>query len=169
LLRHDRKWLLAMEEDPEVMRFLDGGRSRPAPAPDGDDGFLRPRGPMPGVWGIVERSTSAFVGWVSLRNSAGKPDVYELGYRLLRAYWGRGYATEASRAAIGIIGRATDPVTITARTMAVNTRSRRVLEKAGLSHVATVVEQWADPLPGSELGEAIYELRISPTIRSQPR
>lgn len=45
-----------------------------------------------------------------------------------------------------------------AQTMAVNTRSRRVMEKAGLRHVRTFHPHWADPFPGTEHGEVEYEL-----------
>ncbi len=36
-----------------------------------------------------------------------------------------------------------------ATTMAVNTRSRRVLQKLGMTHTSTWIEQWDDPIPGS--------------------
>jgi RimJ/RimL family protein N-acetyltransferase len=42
--------------------------------------------------------------------------------------------------------------------MAVNRASRRVLEKAGLTHVGAVRRRWPEPLPGSELGEVKYEI-----------
>jgi RimJ/RimL family protein N-acetyltransferase len=42
---------------------------------------------------------------------------------------------------------------IVASTMAVNSASRRVLEKAGLGHM-----RWRAPLPGSEFGEVEYEI-----------
>jgi RimJ/RimL family protein N-acetyltransferase len=43
--------------------------------------------------------------------------------------------------------------------MAVNHASRRVMEKAGLRHVATIFPVFADPIPGAEQGEVIYERR----------
>jgi len=43
-------------------------------------------------------------------------------------------------------------------TMAVNTRSRRVMEKVGLAHVRTFYEEWDDFLPGTEHGEVEYAL-----------
>ena len=43
--------------------------------------------------------------------------------------------------------------------MAVNLGSRRVLEKAGFRHVDTVFPTWANPVPGIEQGEVIYEVR----------
>ena len=42
-------------------------------------------------------------------------------------------------------------------TMAVNHRSRRVLERAGLQHVRTVHLKFDDPIPGTEEGEVEYE------------
>ena len=47
---------------------------------------------------------------------------------------------------------------VVASTMAVNTASRRVMEKLGMTHVDTWHEDWDDPLPGSELGEVGYQL-----------
>jgi hypothetical protein len=43
--------------------------------------------------------------------------------------------------------------------MAVNSASRRVLEKAGLHHVRTWHGEWDDPLPGAEQGDVDYEFR----------
>jgi RimJ/RimL family protein N-acetyltransferase len=51
-----------------------------------------------------------------------------------------------------------DLARIVAMTMAVNHASRRVLEKMGLTHMRTVYPYWRDPLPGSEFGEAEYEI-----------
>ena len=47
---------------------------------------------------------------------------------------------------------------VVATTMAVNARSRRVLEKAGLRHARTLHLDWPDPLPGNEHGDVEYEL-----------
>ena len=48
---------------------------------------------------------------------------------------------------------------LVATTMAVNVRSRRVMEKAGLRYARTVQVAWDDPLPGTEQGEVEYRLR----------
>jgi RimJ/RimL family protein N-acetyltransferase len=45
-----------------------------------------------------------------------------------------------------------------AQTMAVNTASRRVMEKAGLAHVRIFHEDWPDPIEGAEHGEVEYSL-----------
>ena len=56
----------------------------------------------------------------------------ELGYRLRRAAWGHGYATEGSIALVDKGFAEFGIERIVGWTMAVNTRSRRVLEKTGL-------------------------------------
>jgi RimJ/RimL family protein N-acetyltransferase len=143
--------LRALDADPEVMRFLgtDGASSA---ALIGRTGY----------WVGIELSTGDFVGWFGLSD--------ELGYRIRRDKWGRGYATEGAKAVLDRAfaeGRAR----VTAQTMAVNTGSRRVLEKLGLRHVRTFHVDWANPLPGSEHGEVEYEISASPggTGTSPPR
>lgn len=152
----DRENLLALERDPEVMRFLGGvGPAREDGADDGA-GYLMPRGREDDVWAAVERSSGAFVGWFSLRRV--REGVAELGYRLRRDAWGRGYASEGARALIARGFAEMGFERIVATTMALNAASRRVMEKAGLVYVRTVHKPWPDPLPGSELGDVEYEL-----------
>ncbi|CAM5260558.1 GNAT family acetyltransferase OS=Streptomyces antimycoticus OX=68175 GN=SANT12839_075200 PE=4 SV=1 [Streptomyces antimycoticus] len=47
---------------------------------------------------------------------------------------------------------------VPADTMAVNTRSRRVMEKAGLSFLRNFTRDWPEAIEGSEHGEVEYEL-----------
>jgi RimJ/RimL family protein N-acetyltransferase len=153
----DRENPIALERDPEVMRFLNGGR----PATEEGVGeaaasFLMPRGGEDDVWAAVETRSGAFVGWFSLRRV--RESVGELGYRLRRDAWGRGLATEGATALVAMGFADKDFARIVATTMAVNRPSRRVLEKTGLTHVRTVYPDWRDPLPGSELGEVEYEI-----------
>ena len=58
---------------------------------------------------------------------------------------------------------------IRAETMAVNSRSRWVMEKAGLVHVRTFHEEWDDPLPGTEHGEVEYALTKADWEHQQTR
>jgi RimJ/RimL family protein N-acetyltransferase len=48
-----------------------------------------------------------------------------------------------------------------AEAMAVNARSRRVMDRLGMTHVRTYVDEWDDPIPGWEQGEVVYEIRRS--------
>ena len=53
-----------------------------------------------GLWAVVEKDRREVVGFCGLSHFAdvgGRPET-EIGYRLARAHWGRGYATEAAAA-----------------------------------------------------------------------
>jgi len=156
--------LVELDSDPEVMRFLTNGRPTPREVIERDTlprimcGYERLRGL--GRMATIERSTEMFLGWIGFDppEDGRSDDEIELGYRLHRSTWGRGYATEGSRA---LIRKAFDEFGIRrvwAQTMAVNHASRRVMEKAGLRFVRTFHMTWDDPIPGTEYGEVEYAM-----------
>jgi RimJ/RimL family protein N-acetyltransferase len=82
----------------------------------------------------------------------------ELGYRLRRSAWGKGYATEGSRALIAKGFAELGVERVYATTMVVNVASRRVMEKAGLRFVRTFRQPWPDHIDGEEKGDVEYAL-----------
>ncbi|MFF0741309.1 GNAT family N-acetyltransferase [Streptomyces sp. NPDC004111] len=160
----DVERLYALDSDPEVMRFLNGGRptsrerirTKVLPQLLHDHPCTGTRG----YWSAEERATGTWLGWFEFRPLADdSPAEVELGYRLNRASWGRGYATEGARALIAR-GFAEHPglMRVTADTMTVNTASRRVMEKSGLTFVRHFTDEWPDSIEGSEEGDVAYEL-----------
>jgi RimJ/RimL family protein N-acetyltransferase len=86
----------AMDREPEVTRFIDGPWSDPV----AHRAFIeaRTRGPYAeglGYWTILRRADQAFLGWVLLMPRDAEGPEVEIGWRLGRAAWGQGYATEA--------------------------------------------------------------------------
>ncbi|KAA6214680.1 N-acetyltransferase [Streptomyces albofaciens JCM 4342] len=155
--------LFALDNDPDVMRFINGGRpttheeiaERTLPRLLHDHPCFGTRG----YWAASEKGTGVFLGWFEFRPlEDDSPAVVELGYRLNKAAWGRGYATEGARALIdkGFTEFAVERVT--ANTMAVNRASRRVMEKSGLSFLRSFTGDWPEAIPGSEHGEVEYVL-----------
>lgn len=145
----DLEHLVALHGDPQVMAFITGaGETRETVQTESLPDLLSRR-----TWLLFEAET--FVGWASLRLEG---DEAELGYRLTRAAWGQGYASEAARALVDLGFRHLGLARIWGQTMAVNLASRRVMEKAGLAYVRTFHLAWDDPLPGSEQGEVEYAL-----------
>ena len=155
--------LVELDSDPEVMRFINGGRptSRREIESDVLPAFLDHyrRFPGYGFWAAMEKSTGRFVGWFHFRPAnAAQPDEVELGYRLRRSAWGKGYATEGSRALIQKGFAELGVQRVVAFTMVVNVASRRVLEKAGLRYVRTFQQPWPDYIEGEEEGDVEYAL-----------
>jgi RimJ/RimL family protein N-acetyltransferase len=172
LLETERLWLrrftagdvdllVELDADPAVMRFLTGGRPTPRAEIESDvlpawlgyyerfDGY--------GFWAAIEKPGGAFIGWFHLRPRGERPaSEPELGYRLCVAAWGKGYATEGSRALVDLAFRELGAERVSAETMAVNAASRRVMEKAGLRYVRTFHQEWPHPIDGSEHGDVEY-------------
>lgn len=152
---HDR--LVELDSDPEVTFYITGG------PPEFDasmlQGWLRQyeRWPAYGTFAAVERATGDFLGWFHLRPDGGDDDEPELGYRLRRDAWGKGYATEGSRALVDkAFGEGATRVW--AGAMAVNAASRRVMEKAGLRFVRVFHADWPYRIPGDEHGDVEYAI-----------
>ena len=152
----DRADFIALERDPEVMRFLNGGHPVDRAHADPNATFLMPEGTEPDVWTARRAPGGAFVGWFCLWPESGT--LAELGYRLRRAEWGQGLASEGAAALIDWGFSTAGYETIVATTMAVNGASRRVMEKLGLRHTRTDHAEWPDPIPGCEHGEVWYEI-----------
>ena len=155
--------LVELDGDPAVMRFINGGRPTPCREIESDilPAFLAyyERFAGYGFWAAIERSTGHFVGWFHFRApNAAQPGEIELGYRLRRPAWGKGYATEGSRALIQKGFAEFGVQRVVAFTMVVNVASRRVMEKAGLRFVRTFHQPWPDYIEGQEEGDVEYAL-----------
>jgi RimJ/RimL family protein N-acetyltransferase len=164
--------LVELDSDPEVMFWITGGRttSREEIETDYLPAFLSyyERFEGYGFWAAIERSTGEFLGWFHFRPAAGHPDDEpELGYRLRRSTWGKGYATEGSIALIDRGFRDFGVRRVLAETMAVNTASRRVMEKAGMRLVRTFHQDWPDKIPGDEHGDVEYAITREEWIRQR--
>lgn len=155
--------LTGLDADPVVMRYINGGR--PTPRDEMRDDYLPwwlayyERGDRYGFWAAIEKETEAFLGWFHLRPlPEDEDDEPELGYRLVAAAWGRGYATEGSRALIRKAFVELGVRRVHASTMAVNVASWRVMEKAGLRFVRTYHQPWPDRIEGEEQGDVEYAI-----------
>ena len=159
----DEDNLVDLDGDPEVMHFITGGL--PTPRTEIRNDYLPAyldyyrRYPGYGFWVAEERETSTFLGWFHFRPGPDRPaDEPELGYRLRKAAWGKGYGTEGSRALIDKGFTEFGVRRVYACTMAVNDRSRHVMEKAGMTLARSFHEDWPYKIPGDEHGEVEYAI-----------
>jgi RimJ/RimL family protein N-acetyltransferase len=130
--------------DPEVMRFGRGPQSR-----EWVQRWLR--GCLEdyyqkwgfGLWAVghkADRRVIGFCGLTRFDDIDGRPEI-ELGYRLARAYWRQGLATEAARAARDHAFGALVLPRLVAAIDPANVRSIRVAEKTGLRYEKDVIFQ----------------------------
>jgi ribosomal-protein-alanine N-acetyltransferase len=133
----DRPPFAALNADPAVMEHFPGTLER-AESDAFADGIMRhfERHGF-GLWAVEVPGEAPFVGFVGLsvpRFDAHFTPAVEIGWRLRRASWDRGYATEAAAAALehgfDVVGLA-EVVSFTAPE---NVRSRRVMERLGMTH-----------------------------------
>jgi RimJ/RimL family protein N-acetyltransferase len=86
-------------------------------------------------WALADRSDDSLIGMCGLRRMTGMPfgDGIELGWRLARAHWGRGYVTEGAKACLAEARRLglSEVMAITAVS---NARSRAVMERIGMAY-----------------------------------
>jgi len=154
--------LVELNSDPAVTRYINGGKPISREAVQTDlvsslEHYERYAGY--GFWAAVERSTGRFIGWFHFRPAKeAPPDEVELGYRLRRSAWHKGYATEGSRALIDNGFAELGVQRVVAFTMVVNVASRRVMEKAGLRFVRVFHQPWPDYIEGEEEGDVEYAL-----------
>lgn len=92
-----------------------------------------------GLWAVEVASTQQFIGFVGLSSPgwhAACTPCIEVGWRLTRHAWGHGYAPEAARAALGWGFEQLEPPgdEFVSFTTVANHKSRRVMEKLGLTH-----------------------------------
>jgi RimJ/RimL family protein N-acetyltransferase len=141
--RSDRAPFAAMNADPEVMRYVRDGSPLTRAQSDqlvdaveahwGQHGF--------GLWCAAPRDDpDRCIGFVGLAIPSFLPAVLpavEVGWRLARAAWGRGLATEGARAALD---HAFGPLQLESVISVIdpdNRRSIRVAEKLGMRHEAS--------------------------------
>jgi len=92
-----------------------------------------------GLWAIEVRATGEFIGFVGLAAPtwvASFTPCVEVGWRLAKSAWGHGYAPEAARAAVawGFANLTLPHDEIVSFTTVANSKSRRVMEKIGMTH-----------------------------------
>ena len=95
-----------------------------------------------GRFATVEKSSGNFIGWSGLKLNSddkealnGKKDFYDIGYRFIPRYWGKGYATESSLASLDFGFKKLKLQTIVGAAEIENIASNKVLQKIGLKFI----------------------------------
>ena len=90
-----------------------------------------------GLWAVEVPGEADFIGFVGLavpRVELPFGPCVEVGWRIASRFWNRGFATEGARAAVAFGFTAGGLDEIVSFTVPANIRSRRVMEKLGMTH-----------------------------------
>ena len=163
----DFERLVDLNSDPEVVRYVGGKPLSRDEVRYGVERTLMYRerfGGRLGVFTAERREDGAFMGWFLLRPDRDRLDDVahlEFGYRLKKAFWGQGYATEVSRA---LVAKAFDELgaeSVWAQALEANAASVRVMVKCGL----TFEKEFTDPHFLGEGKAVLYRLRRADRVR----
>ena len=154
----DREPFIALNQDADVMRYFPRIYMS-----EESEAFMNKQQALIatngyGLFSVSLKETSEFIGFIGYAvpgfNAAFMPCV-EIGWRLKRSVWGRGYAPEGACALINSpIPRPQDP--LVSLTAAINHPSRRVMEKIGFVH--NPEEDFLHPLLDAKSPLAVHVL-----------
>lgn len=139
----DAEGMFTLDSDPEVHRYLGGKPVGSLEESRKIIAFIRDQYETNGIgrWAVIDKDSGEFIGWAGLKlvkeNVNGFTGFYDVGYRLIRKHWGKGYATEAAIASISYGFETLGLDDIYATPDAANHASRKVLEKAGMKLINT--------------------------------
>jgi RimJ/RimL family protein N-acetyltransferase len=154
----DAELFFDLDSDPEVMRFINGGR--PSTLDDIHNIYI-PRlisytDPEKGwgMWGAFITESSDFAGWILVRpmhffSDNPEWENLELGWRFKRAYWGKGIATEAAVQVANTIANDYSVKKFSAIADENNLGSIKIMKKLGMSFVKQYLHH--DPLGDIEV------------------
>ncbi|GAA0823185.1 GNAT family N-acetyltransferase [Colwellia asteriadis] len=166
----DAKLLWQLDQDPEVMRFINGGTMtsmedihaifipRMAKYTNSDKGW--------GLWHVSTLDSNEFIGWVLVRpmdffNDEPKFNDLELGWRFFQKSWGNGYASEAAEAVkLALIDNISEqnPVEyLSALALKENYGSVAVMKKIGMEFIKDFFHK--DPL--GDMDAVLYRLKTT--------
>jgi len=87
-----------------------------------------------GRWMVIEKETNSPIGWCGLKFHPDENFV-DLGYRFLQSHWGKGYATESSKACADYGFNVLKLTRIVGRVSTENKASINVLQKIGMTYL----------------------------------
>lgn len=143
ILPTDVDKLFELDSDPEVHRYLGD-----SPVTGKDQiidviNFIRQQYVDNGIgrWAIIDKKTNDFIGWTGLKFvtdlTNNHKNYYDLGYRLIKKYWGQGIATETALASLNYAFDKLNADEVYAMADCENDSSNKILNKIGLSFIET--------------------------------
>ena len=147
ILPTDLEGMFELDSDPEVHRYLG---NKPFKSKRQSEEIINSMIKQYedfgiGRWAMIDKQTDEFMGWSGLKLKTitlnGHTNFYDIGYRIIRRFWGKGYATESSIAALDYGFNTLNLKTIYGITEKGNDASHKVLLKIGLKYIEDFYDQ----------------------------
>ena len=143
ILPTDIDGLFELDSNPEVHRYL--GKK---PVTDKNQivdiiNFIRQQYIDNGIgrWAIIDKENNAFIGWTGLKFvteiTNNHKNYYDLGYRLIKKYWGKGIAIETAFVSLKYAFDKLDTDEVFAMSECENDSSNKILKKVGFKFIET--------------------------------
>jgi ribosomal-protein-alanine N-acetyltransferase len=144
LLETDVDGIFELDSDPLVHKYLGNNPIKTKEKAEEIIQFVRQQYNDLGIgrFAAVEKTTGEFIGWSGLKLNTGEKETlngkqhfYDIGYRFIPKYWGKGYATESSVKILEFGFNSLYIDTICGAAEVENIASNKVLQKIGLQFV----------------------------------
>ena len=139
---YDAQGIFELDSDPEVHEFLGKKPIKTIEEAKQLIDFIRAQYVENGIgrWAIIDKRTESFIGWTGLKYEQGlrkEFSYYDLGYRLLKKYWGKGIATETAIESLKYGFEKLELNEIGAAADINHLASNKILQKIGLQFIDT--------------------------------
>ncbi len=139
LSEQDALGIFELDAEPEVHTYLGGNPIKTIAEAEKSIAFIRDQYVKNGIgrWAVIEKKSGAFIGWSGFKFMTdrvnNRTQYYDLGYRFIKKYWGKGYATETAVASLDYGFNQLKQEKICAMADVRNLASNRILQKLGMS------------------------------------
>lgn len=143
LITEDAAGIFELDSNPKVHTYLGNNPIKTLQDAENVIKFIQKQYEDLGIgrWAIIEKSTGDFVGWTGFKYIIepvnNHINYYDLGYRLIEKYWGKGVATETAKACLAYAFEVLKLEEVYGICDVNNVGSRNILQKCGLKLTET--------------------------------
>ncbi len=143
ILQSDLDGMFELDSDPEVQKYLGNKIVSDKNQIAEVINFVRQQYIDNGIgrWAVIDKRTNAFIGWTGLKFvtelTNGRKNYYDLGYRIVRKYWGQGIATETAMLSLDYAFTKLKINEVYAAASCENLASNKILQNIGMSFIET--------------------------------
>lgn len=130
-----------LNDDPEVIKYVHEPPISQEIAENAIHNIILPHYKKYGYgrWAMHLRDDDTFIGWCGLKNVIDKNEI-DLGYRIMKPYWGKGYSTEAAKTTLDYGFNVLKMQRIIAKAHIDNIASWKIMEKLNMKFIGELVE-----------------------------